>query len=230
MKKSYHFLVISSTEFEISKFRQKLIEENFINDLNSFVYNQFNIDVLISGIGISQTIYKLSKFLSLKNYDLVINAGICGSFTGEFPIGSCVNVTIDEFADIGMTYADNSFHTLFDEKLMLPNEHPFMEGKLINPFQLPINVDLQQVKSITVNNCSGNTEQIQARKNRFNADVESMEGAAVAYVCLLEKVNYLQIRAISNIIEPRNKTSWEIEKASCNLSECLYQIVNKIII
>ena len=37
-----------------------------------------------------------------------------------------------------------------------------------------------------------------------------MEGAAFFYVCLKEKVNFFQIRAISNFVEKRNKKNWEI--------------------
>ena len=38
------------------------------------------------------------------------------------------------------------------------------------------------------------------------------------YVCMLLKTNIIQFRAISNIVEPRNQTTWNIELAITNLN------------
>jgi futalosine hydrolase len=44
-----------------------------------------------------------------------------------------------------------------------------------------------------------------------------MEGAAVAYVCERFDVPWVQIRAISNMVEPRNRSAWDIPLAIKNL-------------
>jgi futalosine hydrolase len=46
-----------------------------------------------------------------------------------------------------------------------------------------------------------------------------MEGAAVYFVCNEMNIPVIQIRAISNYIEPRNKSNWDIKKAIKSLEE-----------
>ncbi len=55
--------------------------------------------------------------------------------------------------------------------------------------------------------------------------METMESAGVFYVCLMEKVNFLAIRAISNFVEPRNKEAWNIPLAIANLNRVLFEII-----
>ncbi|HMQ88955.1 MAG TPA: hypothetical protein PKB07_15270, partial [Flavilitoribacter sp.] len=45
------------------------------------------------------------------------------------------------------------------------------------------------------------------------ADIETMEGAAFFYVCLMESVPFLAIRSISNYVEARNREAWDIPGA-----------------
>ena len=61
-------LVVAATEFEI---------EPFLKENN-------NADVLITGVGIPSTVFHLTKKLSEKKYDLVIQAGIAGTFNKHF--------------------------------------------------------------------------------------------------------------------------------------------------
>jgi futalosine hydrolase len=124
-----------------------------------------------------------------------------------------------------MSYPDRSFKTLFEEGLMSKYSPPFTNGCLHSAFQMPVGMNLPEAKGITVNTCSGDSELIKSRKEHFNAEVESMEGAAVAYVCLNEKIEFVQIRAVSNLIEPRNKERWDIEKATHQLADCLFELI-----
>ena len=58
-------------------------------------------------------------------------------------------------------------------------------------------------------------------RDRYNPDVESMEGAAMHYVCLQEGISFVQIRAISNYVEPIDKSKWQMGKAIKNLNDVL---------
>jgi futalosine hydrolase len=55
-----------------------------------------------------------------------------------------------------------------------------------------------------------------------------MEGAAFAYVCAKMKVNAIQIRSISNQVEPRNRNNWNIPLAIKNLNEVLGSLCEEI--
>ena len=52
-----------------------------------------------------------------------------------------------------------------------------------------------------------------------------MEGAALHYVCLMEKIPFLQIRSISNYVGERNKRNWNMKEAIANLNKKLIEFV-----
>ena len=63
-------------------------------------------------------------------------------------------------------------------------------------------------------------------RNVFAPVTESMEGAALHYVCLMENVPFLQIRSISNYIGERNKKKWDMMESINNLNNSLVKIIN----
>jgi len=185
----------------------------------------FSIDFLVTGIGSTLTTYALTKKTSIKKYDIIINAGIAGSFNTALKIGEVVNVHSDEFADLGIE-DKNEFFTLFEKGFIKKDELPFTDCKLSNLTNLSLN--LKNVSGITVNTTHGNKNSIELFKNKFKADIETMEGAAFFYVCLNENVNFLQIRAISNYVEERNNANWDIPVAINNLNEKLFELIDVI--
>jgi len=66
-------------------------------------------------------------------------------------------------------------------------------------------------------------------RSLFNADVESMEGAAFLFSCLTSKVPCFQVRSISNYVEERDKTRWNLELAFKNLNKALWEIINELV-
>src|SRR5690606_34630523 len=72
---------------------------------------------------------------------------------------------------------------------------------------------LKQVRGITVNTVHGNDASIQTIQARLGPHVESMEGAAVFHAAWAYELPCLQIRAISNFIERRDRNKWQIEHA-----------------
>ena len=85
---------------------------------------------------------------------------------------------------------------------------------------------LPAVKAITVNKLSDSELQKQQYIIAFDADIESMEGAALHYVCLQENIPFLQIRSVSNYIGERDKTKWKLKEAIENLNSELISLIN----
>jgi futalosine hydrolase len=54
--------------------------------------------------------------------------------------------------------------------------------------------------------------------NVLNVQIESMEGAAFFYACRQAGVPCMQIRAVSNYVEKRNRDNWQIGLAVKNLN------------
>jgi futalosine hydrolase len=92
----------------------------------------------------------------------------------------------------------------------------------------PVNAvleSLRAVEGITVNTVHGNQSSIACVTSRFSPQVESMEGAAFMYACLVHGIPFAQIRAVSNIVETRNRDSWKLREAIDALGETALRIV-----
>lgn len=181
-------------------------------------------DLLISGIGIASTIYHVTKNLMQNKYDIVIQAGIAGSFTNDLNLGEAVLISADTFADSGIQET-GVFKNLFASGLVNENDFPFTNGWLINEHRILNNGLLKTVKAITVNKITDDKNQIEDQKNLFGTQVESMEGAAFHYVCLHMNIPFLQLRAISNMVGERDKTKWKMAEAISNLNNELNKII-----
>jgi futalosine hydrolase len=48
---------------------------------------------------------------------------------------------------------------------------------------------------------------------RFKPQVESMEGAAFMQACLVHEVAFAEVRAVSNVVERRNRDAWKLADA-----------------
>jgi len=170
-----------------------------------------NSEILISGVGMVNTTYELTKRLTANSYDLVINIGVAGCFNPTLKTGDVVEVIEDNFSEIGF---ENGVG--FEQ---------FSDFKIETIYSVDEKTDLQKVKGITVNTIHGNENSIAKIVHRLNPDVESMEGAAVFKVCKEFNVPCLQIRAISNKVEKRNKENWNLPLAIKNLNTTVHQII-----
>jgi futalosine hydrolase len=223
-------LIVTSTMFEISKL---ILDFKFIekeDNLYFFSTGKFSITILISGIGAVNTAYNLTKYLINTSYNVVINVGICGSFNNNIPIGTVINVVSDQFGDFGINDNGN-FKTIFDENLIDKNKFPFQDGVLKNNsgiYKEYFVNDLKTVNSITVNTASGDENSIKKLIEKFNPDIENMEGATFFYICMMENIPFYQIRAVSNYVEPRNRNNWNIELAINNLNLFLIDFLKRL--
>ncbi|MBK8807292.1 MAG: hypothetical protein IPO21_11870 [Bacteroidales bacterium] len=186
------------------------------------------IDILVTGIGIVPTIFELQNKLNSATYDLVINAGIAGSFSAELALGETVLVCNDIFADY--IIEDKEVKAIHDTNLraMLPIE--LRRGWLMpQSLPFPFTSDLKQVIAITSNRISGTEQGIGLKKELFAAQIETMEGAAVFYVCIKMNIPVIQLRSISNYIEIRNTNNWKIKEALNAMNWELLKIIEKFI-
>jgi futalosine hydrolase len=178
------------------------------------------IRILVTGVGGISTAWAMKKWLSNNSPpDLAINAGIAGSFSGKHKIGDVVMPVSDCFADLGIE-SDGKFLTLAEAGMMDPEMFPFEEGKIHshNKYTDVAGGFLKKVNGITVNTCSGSIATIERLKNKFKPDIETMEGATFFYICAMEKIPFLSVRAISNKVEPGNRDLWDIPLALKNLA------------
>jgi futalosine hydrolase len=220
-------LIVAATKFEI---RPLLNHFAFLGDeneqLSHYQYRNTIVDLLIPGVGMVQTAYHLSRQLASTRYDIAINGGIAGSYTSNLALGEVVHVVEECIAEMGAEDGDR-FLTMFQLGLMDPDAPPYKNGRLLNetPLRGVIFSKLRRVKGATSNTVHANPDTIKKITTQFSPDVESMEGASFLYSCLSSSVQCYQIRAVSNYVEERDKSRWNIDLALKNLNKVLLDIM-----
>ncbi|MFM9055622.1 MAG: futalosine hydrolase [Bacteroidota bacterium] len=169
------------------------------------------IDTLVTGVGCTSTAFQLGRILSTHRYRLAIHIGLAGSFDPNLPPGTVAEVVSDGFDDLG---ADDHgrFLSVFELNLADPDGFPFQGGRLC-PAYAGKDASWPCVSATTVQTAHGEAEQISRFVVRVQVALESMEGAAFVYACMLSGVPCRQIRAVSNRVEPRRRDDWKIPEA-----------------
>jgi futalosine hydrolase len=80
---------------------------------------------------------------------------------------------------------------------------------------------------ITVNTVHGNELSIARVVERFQPVVETMEGAAFMYACLVSGVRFAQVRAVSNMVEKRNRAVWKMGEAVAALADVGLRLIEQ---
>jgi futalosine hydrolase len=185
-----------------------------------------DVDVLVTGVGMVATATWATRALTNATYDVALNLGLCGSFDRSIEPGTVVHVVADRLSELGAEDGD-AFLSIQHLHLLADDEPPFTRGMLVNAAP-PVNAvleSLRAVEGITVNTVHGNQSSIACVTSRFSPQVESMEGAAFMYACLVHGIPFAQIRAVSNIVETRNRDSWKLREAIDALGETALRIV-----
>lgn len=181
-----------------------------------------HIPYLITGVGMTATAYKLGKDLIQYQPDLVINVGIAGAIDRNLKIGELVQITSDTLSELG---AEDG------EQFLSLDDLGFGKATFQENIREDLIIDLPKVQGITVNTTHGHEDSIYIIRALFpNAATESMEGAAVFYVCEQENINCIQVRSISNYVEKRNRENWNIPLAINNLNDWLQDFLKSVAI
>ncbi len=196
-------------------------------EIEPFLAIHPDADYLITGVGLSSALYHLTKRIHQFDYDMVLQVGLAGTFNDHLKFGTAVVVQKDRFADLGI-WQNQKVISVYDLGLSDPNEFPFQEGWLINNKSDKIAVNSIFANALTVNLLTDDNVYIEAMKMKFNADIESMEGAALHFICLQEKIPFLQIRGISNKVGERDKSKWNVKDAIYASNQLLSEIYQSL--
>jgi len=218
-------LLVAATAVEIAPTLQWL-ENNFAQKPEgAFYQDTVEILPLITGIGITPTAYHLGRIFATTPPDLAINAGIAGAFDQAMALGSVVQVATERFGDLGVEEADGQFTDLFELGLVPDNATPFTRQILQNPGTISY-AFLPAVHGLTVQKVHGHAPSIQSALQKYpEVQIESMEGAAFFYACLLSEVSFLEIRSISNYVAPRNRAEWQLPLAIQHLNDTIIDML-----
>lgn len=231
-------LLVAATEIETAWLRQQakweVVEEGLwrthLNrvrigeERTSFTYT---LDLLVTGIGMVNTAYRLGSYLTEQKPRLVVNFGIAGTFRPEWEIGKVVEVREEIFGDLGAESPDGFLGL---KEMGFPSFR--VEGKPIYNRMEGCD-ELEPVDSVdvaiglTVNKVHGVEASIEAVQRKWNPDIESMEGAAFFQACLLAGVPFREFRSISNRVEKRDLSQWNIPLAVNNIQKWVWEWLQK---
>jgi futalosine hydrolase len=211
-------LVVAATEFEIAPFC------NFISNNPT---GQHQYQTALTGIGLMHTAFSMQRLLAEVKADFIIQAGVAGAYNEQLALGSLVAVHTERLGDLGIENR-NEYLDIFESGLIGSNEFPYKNGLLVNELEkIPFPLSIPTVKGLSVNTVSGCSTTIENRARIFNCDIETMEGAAFHYACLWHNIPFLQIRSISNYVEPRDKNRWKMQEAIVGLNDYLIHLTEQ---
>nr|WP_256534148.1 futalosine hydrolase [Lewinella sp. JB7] len=222
-------LLLAATPAEIVPTVNWLRERASGQRENVLRFPRCEIEILFGGLGVMTTAFALgSAFGGGNPPGLAIQAGVGGAIDRSLSIGQVVNVTSDRLMDLGAEDADGKL--LSPAALGFAPAHPFDEaGWLIPPGPSAI-LPYETVAGGTVNRATGTENSVEEWRRLYpGVQVESMEGAAFFYACMAAAVEALQLRAISNYVERRNRAAWDLPGAIGALNEALQRVLTPFI-
>ena len=189
---------------------------------------RFKIYFHQSGVGMLATTFSLTKLLMEEKPDLIIQIGLAGCFDNSIALGKIFLIDKEITGDIGVE-ENKKWKDIFSMKLEKSNYPPFEKKMLANPHVNKLNLlKMKTVTGITVNEITTRKERIKQLIKKYNPVTESMEGAALHYVCRSLSVPFLQMRVVSNYIGERDKSKWLIGESLHNLNKSLIDYIDKL--
>ncbi len=205
---------------------QELGEGDFYWEDAELRHSRFQLSIVRSGIGKTETSYHLTHQLMQQSVDLVFLLGVAGG-SPDLALGSAHVVPQQVEIDLG-AWEDGLFRSVFDLGLESADHFPYSAGVLQTEMPQQYWGSQSQHKGVTVSSIVDDPEWSAARLDLAQAQIESMEGSAFYYTSKMLCIPSLEIRGISNHLGIRDKAEWKIPEAMQAASRMLFQILKNI--
>ncbi|HEV2639747.1 MAG TPA: futalosine hydrolase [Actinocrinis sp.] len=183
---------------------------------------QARVDVVAAGVGAAAAAVATAVFLAAagtEGYRLVVSAGIGGAFTGRAEPGELLVADRILAADLGVQ-TGGGFASI--DELGFGQSVECLAKPLLG-LAGSFTGDL-----LTVNTATGTAGRARELVGRYPEAVgEAMEGYGVALAAQRFAVPAAELRAVSNLIGPRDRDAWEIPKALEALSAAAGPLVEE---
>ncbi|MDP8961450.1 MAG: futalosine hydrolase [Actinomycetota bacterium] len=213
-------LVIAATEREAAPLRAALASQHRVAVFGVAAW-EGSLDLVpvrlaVCGMGRASTAFHLARLL-LDPPQAVLQFGVGGAFADGPPVGGVALATEDVYADLGVA----------GEERWLPADVlgiPLLERgdtRYYDAFPCAAEptaaaaatLGAPSGRFVTVETVTGTAERAHELALRHRPIVESMEGAAAAHACALDDVPFVQLRAVSNLVGPRDRSAWRLDEA-----------------
>lgn len=188
-----------------------------------------HIHFAYTDIGLTAATFSITRLALTQPTDLIIQAGIAGSFENGYQPGEVVLIDTEQQADLGV-FENEQWKNIFDLQLTDENEDPYKKGVLPNPYINHFNfLGIRKVAGISVNTISTDTATISRIQLSYPVPViESMEGAALHFVGRQLQIPFVQLRSLSNQVGERDKSRWHFTQAIPSLNAKLIELLTHL--
>lgn len=224
-------LILTATAGEQSALREALggLERTVQTHRTRYYGKIFGRDITLieGGLGAVNTAQALTAAIAAGGPDSVIQCGIAGAYPGSGLVIGDIAVAEEEiYGDLGIALPDR--YALADEIGI-----PVIEGDPPCYNRMPLDPSLTKQAFaaaesktpglgcatkrglfVTIQQCTGCAALAAELESRFSGLCENMEGAAAAHICALYDVPMAEVRGISNIVEDRDLSKWDIPLAA----------------
>ena len=178
------------------------------------LHGDTRFDVLVAGVGSVVAAVHTAKALTSAEYSSVISAGIGGGFPGRAEVGSLVVASEMVVADLGAETLEGfrsvdelgfGFTQIQTDAILVDR----ITSALLMA-KIPFNIG----PVLTVSTVTGTAARGVELVSRIpGATAEAMEGFGVGFAALDRGLPILEMRAISNMVGPRERSTWRIKEA-----------------
>jgi len=222
---NHRIAVVAATPGEIEPFVHFLQTKAQQHSFQTYQLHSLLIDILYTGIGVMDTMYKLMDYISHRHPDGWIQVGIGGAYDAMLTIGTVYRIESEILAGFGAEEQNGIIRDPFLMGWSDGDATPYSSGKLVCPYQPK--TDLPNATGMTTFHSHGDASRIELLKQSKNGQIENMEGAPFFYVSLVKKIPFLSLRSISNFVEPRDVSKWQIKPAIENLNKAVLDWLEK---
>jgi len=234
-------LITASTEKELSLLVREL-GATLIDDTGPHTVWKADLParsvcLALTGIGKVNAAIVATHMIERFRPSLTVNTGCGGAYSGSgLSVGELAVATVEIYGDEGVLTVDG-WHTL--EIIGIPsverkgnrysNEFPLSMEQSAKVFQFASSLGLpvKRGKFVTVSTCSGTSRRGDELEKRFGGICENMEGAAVAHAALLYDTPFLEVRGISNMVEDRDISKWDIPRSVEMVQRFLFRCLER---
>jgi futalosine hydrolase len=197
-------------------------------------------EVLLSvgGMGKVNAAHAATMLLTRPGVDALIVFGVGGAYPASGAgIGDLAIATEEIAADEGVLTPDGFRDTEYigiplvktgSEQFFntFPASVPLLDRSLRALASFPLAV--HRGPFITVSTCSGTSLRARELEQRYHGVCENMEGAAAAQTALHHDVPWLEVRGISNMVEDRDLSTWDMPQAALTAQKAVLAILEEL--
>jgi len=218
-------IVTAATPFETAWISSQLVRPRpvAIGKFTALRGRLGTVPILVFHCGVGKTNAAHGATLLLENFrpDLILLIGCGGAYRRSGMVPGDLAIAGEEiFGDEGVITPRGWRSTKY---LKLPllrkgkqsfyNTFP-MDRKVVNKAKKILQGSNPKTGPfVTISEITGTREKADEMEKRFRGICENMEGAAVAQLCTLYGIPFLEIRGISNVVKQRNKKEWKLSAA-----------------